>query len=84
VSEKELGRLRQAVNLLLEVQEEASDAAKRGLEWRKEVFDSGDSSAAAARLEEALVDVLDILEGASTDVRGILENDAEGWVSEDL
>ena len=72
VSEKELGRLRQAVARLLDAQEDASDAARRGLELRRGDFEDEESSEASGRLEELLVDVLDILEGATDDVRGIL------------
>jgi 5-methylcytosine-specific restriction endonuclease McrBC GTP-binding regulatory subunit McrB len=79
VSEKESVRLRRAVDRLMEAQEDASHAARQGLERRREVFDDEDSSGAGARLEEALVDVLDILEGASSDVRGILEDATEEW-----
>ena len=77
VSEQEPGRLRQAMARLMDAQEEASDAARRGLEWRGEAFDHEDSSDASGHLEEALVDVLDILEGASSDVRGMLGDGAE-------
>jgi hypothetical protein len=77
VSEKELGRLRQAVARLLDAQEDASDAARRGLEHEREDVDYEESSAVSARLEEALVDILDILEGALSDVRAILEDNVE-------
>jgi hypothetical protein len=77
VSEKESGRLRQAVDRLMEAQEDASHAARQGLERRRGDFDYEDSSGASAHLEEALVDVLDILEGAAEDVRGILGDVAE-------
>ncbi len=80
MSEQDSGRLRQAVARLLDAQEDATNAAKRGLEWRREYVAYESSSEANPRLEEALVDVLDILEGSTTDVRRILENDAEeGW-----
>ena len=77
VSVKELGRLRQAVARLLDAQEDASDAARRGLELRRGDFEDEESSEASGRLEELLVDVLDILEGAADDVRGILGDVAE-------
>jgi hypothetical protein len=72
-----LGRLRQAVARLLDAQEDASDAARRGLELRRGDFEDEESSEASGRLEELLVDVLDILEGAADDVRGILGDVAE-------
>ena len=78
MSEQELERLRRAVDRLLDAQEDASDAAKRGLDWRRKDSDyEEDSSGASAHLEEALVDVLDILEGASSDVRDLLGGAAE-------
>jgi plasmid stabilization system protein ParE len=77
VSEKELGRLRQAVARLLDAQEDASDAARRGLEHEREDVDYEESSAVSTRLEEALVDILNILEGALSDVRAILEDNVE-------
>jgi hypothetical protein len=64
---------------LMEAQEDASNAARRGLEQWEKAFDYEDSSEASARVEEALVDVLDILEGASSDVRGTLGDGAEVW-----
>jgi hypothetical protein len=70
VSEQETGRLRRAVARLMDAQEEASDAAKRGLEQGRETSDYEDSSKVNPPLEDALIDVLDILEGASTDVHG--------------
>ena len=77
VSEQELGRLRQAVTRLLDAQEEASDAARRGLELRRGGFDDEEFADASGRLEELLVDVLDILEGASSEVRAILGDVAQ-------
>ena len=70
---EELGRLREVVTRLVEAQQEALEATSRGL-------DSGEADPedevrlleANERLEEALVDVRDILEGASEDVRGML------------
>jgi hypothetical protein len=72
VIEQELKRLRQALARLMDAQEEASDAARRGLELRRGDFDDEEFSAVSTRLEESLVDVLDILEGASSDVSAIL------------
>lgn len=77
MSERDTGRLRQAVARLMEAQEDASHAARQGLERRRGDFDYEDSSGASTNLEEALVDVLDILEGAAEDVRGILGDVAE-------
>ena len=57
-------RLRRAMVRLIEAQEEASDAARRGLELRRGDFGHEETSAASDRLEGSLVDVLDILEGA--------------------
>ena len=75
--EQETRRLRRAVARLMDAQEEASDAAKRGLEQGMGTFDYEDSTEANTHLEDALIDVLDILEGASADVREILSDDAE-------
>jgi hypothetical protein len=77
VSEQETGPLRRAVARLIDAQEEASDAAKRGLEQGRETSDYEDSWEVNTHLEDALIDVLDILEGASTDVHGILGDVAE-------
>jgi hypothetical protein len=77
VSEQETWRLRQAVARLMDAQEEASDAARRGLEHEREDADYEETSVVSARLEEALVDVLDILEGALTDVGELLGDAAE-------
>ena len=80
MEEQELGRLRQAMDRLLDAQEEASDAARRGLEFRggAQQVDEEEPAAANLHLEDALVDVLDILEGATADVRAILGDAAEG------
>lgn len=72
MSEQESKRLRRAVNRLMEAQEDASGAVRRALGRREEEADYEGSSDASAYLEEALVDVLDILEGASSDVRDLL------------
>lgn len=77
MSERDTGRLRQAVARLMEAQEDASNAAKRGLERQGEVFDYEGSSDASGHLEEALVDVVDILEGALSDVRDLLADAAD-------
>ena len=70
-------RLRQAVARLIDAQEEASDAARRGLDQGSADVDYEDTPEVNARAEEALVDVLDILDGASSDVRAILGDKAE-------
>lgn len=78
MSEQELGRLRRAVNRLMDAQEEASNAASQGLAFRGGVEEDDEgASATNAHLKDALVDVLDILEGATEDVRRIL-GDAAG------
>jgi hypothetical protein len=77
VSEEESGHLRRAVDRLMEAQEDASHAARQGLERRRVDFDYEGSSGASAHLEEALVDVLDILEGAVSDVRDLLDDPAD-------
>jgi hypothetical protein len=74
----QLGRLRRAVNRLMDSQYEASEAANRGLDFGGvEEEENEGASSAHARLEEALVDVRDILEGAAEDVRRILGDTAE-------
>ena len=78
MSEQEFYRLRQAVKRLRDAQEEASDAARQGLELRGAYPDyEEESSALSARLEEALADVVDILEGASSDMRETLGDAGE-------
>ena len=75
--EQELERLRQVVNRLTDAHQEALDALDRALEYRGEqvglVDDEAQTSWASEHLEATLVDVRDILEGASADVRGLLE-----------
>jgi hypothetical protein len=71
--EEELGRLRRVVDRLIEAQQEALDATARGLDsGEADPEDDVQLLEANERLEEALVDVRDILEGASDDVRGML------------
>ena len=65
------GRLRAAVERLMEAQREALDATNRALE--AEGFDEEERG---DRLEGALVDVRDILEGALEDTRDTLEGEA--------
>jgi hypothetical protein len=61
----------------LDAQEDASGTVKRALGRREEEGDYEGSSEAGAYLEEAFIDVLDILEGASSDVRDLLGDIAE-------
>jgi hypothetical protein len=69
--EEEQGRLRRVVDRLIEAQQEALDAAARGLDsGEADPEDDTQLLRANERLREALVDVRDILEGASDDVRG--------------
>ena len=70
VSEREeLRRLRRVLTRLAEAQQEALDATDRGLEsGEPDPEDETQLLDANERLEEALVDVRDILEGASDDV----------------
>jgi hypothetical protein len=71
--EEELGRLRRVVDRLIEAQQEALDATARGLDsGEADPEDDVQLLEANECLEEALVDVRDILEGASDDVRGML------------
>ena len=70
---EELGRLRRVVARLIEAQQEALDAAARGLDsGEADPEDDAQLLDANERLEEALVDVRDILEGASDDARATL------------
>ena len=71
--EEEPGRLQRVVDRLIEAQQEASDAAARGLDsGEADPEDDAQLLEANERLREALVDVWDILEGASDGVRGAL------------
>ena len=77
---EKLGRLRGVVARLIEAQQEALDATTRGLDsGGADPEDNVQLLEANERLEEALVDVRDILEGASDDVRGTLGD--EGGVA---
>jgi hypothetical protein len=75
--EQELERLRQVVNRLTDAHQEALDAIDRVLEYRGEqgflVDDEAQTSSESEHLEATLVDVRDILGGASMDVRNLLE-----------
>jgi len=75
--EEELGRLRRVVNHLVEAQQEALDAAARGLDsGEADPEDDTQLLEANERLQEALVDERDILEGSLDDVRDVL---GDGW-----
>ena len=74
--EQELERLRQVVNRLADANQEALETIDRMLERGGErglVDDEAETAWAAEHLEATLVDVRDILEGASADVRGLQE-----------
>ena len=78
VKKQELERLRQAMTRLIGAHEEALDAARRGLEVGSAYStDEEQLRDTSEHLEAALVDVMDILEGVSEDVRGILGATAE-------
>ena len=67
-------RLRRAVDRLMEAQWDAIDATGRALDAEAE--DPDEWPGANERLEAALVDVRDILQGALEDARGILDGGA--------
>jgi Na+/phosphate symporter len=67
----ESGRLRRAVDRLMDAQQEAIEVTGRALD----VEGWDEQPEANQRLEAALVDVRDILEGAMEDARDILEGE---------
>ena len=71
---EESERLRRVVERLMDAQQEALDVTGRALGAEGEGRDEDERPGANERLEAALVDVLDILEGAMEDARGILES----------
>jgi hypothetical protein len=75
--EQELERLRRVVNRLTVAHQEALDAVDRGLEYysgeRNLVDDQAQSLWETEHPEATLVELRDILQGASADVRGLLE-----------
>ena len=84
--EQELECLRQVADRLMDANQESLEAIGRMLdhqmpehegERRYLVDDEAETAWAAAHLEETLVDVRDILGGASEDVRGLLEGSGE-------
>ena len=72
----ESGRLRRAVDRLIDAQGEAIEVTGRALDEEADGWDEDERSATIERLETALVDVRDILEGAMEDAREILEGGA--------
>ena len=66
-------RLRRAVNRLMDAQGEAIEVTGRALDAEADGWDEDERPATSERLETALVDVRDILEGAMEDTQGILE-----------
>jgi hypothetical protein len=78
VRDQELEHLRQAVTRLMGAHQEALDAARQGIEFGS-LYSTDEEQLrdTSEHLEAALVDVLDILEGASEDVRGILRDTDE-------
>ena len=73
---EEPGRLRRAVDRLMDAQWEALDATGRALDAEAGEWDEDERPGANERLEAALVEVRDILEGALDDTREILEGEA--------
>ncbi len=71
MSEPEVERLRTAVSRLMDAQEEALDTTRQALD-RSSGVGFGTAETIVDDLREALVDVLDILDGASTDVKPLL------------
>ena len=69
---EEPGRLRRAVDRLMDAQWEALDATGRALDAEAGEWDEDQRPGANERLEAALVEVRDILEGALDDTREIL------------
>jgi hypothetical protein len=69
----ESGRLREAVDRLMDAQWEAIEVTGRALDAEADGWDEDERPATNERLETALVDVRDILQGALEDVRDILE-----------
>ena len=73
----ELERLRRAVARLMDAQQEALDATDQAVEsGGVGLGDDAQLLEATERLEAVLVDVRDILQGASEDVREILGDGA--------
>jgi hypothetical protein len=80
MTEQELERLRQVVDRLTDANQEALEVIERMLVREGEGGFAGDEAETAweaEHLEATLVDVRDILGGASEDVRGLLESSGE-------
>jgi hypothetical protein len=76
MSERDVEPLRTAVSRMMDAQEEAMDTARQALDSSDQGFGIEET---LDDLRAALVDVLDILDGASTDVRRLLgEGDEDG------
>jgi hypothetical protein len=67
-------RLRQSVARLMEAQQEALEVCGEALGPRQEEFEEEEAQAVReeVRMRAALEDVMDILVGASEDVRGVI------------
>jgi hypothetical protein len=72
----ESGRLRRAMDRLMDAQWEAIEVTGRALDAEADGWDEDERPATSERLETALVDVRDILAGALEDAREILEGRA--------
>ncbi len=72
----ELGPFRAVVERLMEAQREALEVTNRALEAEGEGFDEEERSGTSGVLEDALVDVRDILDGALEDAQDALEGRA--------
>ena len=80
MTEQELERLRQVADRLMDANQEALEAIERMLVREGEegfVGDEAETAWEAEHLEATLVDVRDILGGASEDVRSLLEDSGE-------
>ena len=80
MTEQELERLRQVADRLTDANQEALEAIERMLVHEGEggfVDDEAETAWEAEHLEATLVDVRDILGGASEDVRSLLEDSGE-------
>ncbi len=73
---EEFERLRRTVNRLIDAHQEALEVTSRALDAEAEGWDEDESQGANERLQVALVDMRDILEGAMEDAREILEGGA--------
>ena len=69
-------RLRRAVDRLMDAQGEAIEVTGLALDAEADGWDEDERPATNERLETALVDVRDILQGAMEDARAIMEGRA--------